>query len=144
MSAEQSPARPDDDHTVSVLTRTRAVCEQCSAVDLAVEQAMIAKFRNAGQVCIGANRLVLHNSIADEFLERFVKAASGIAPGSPFEEGTTMGPLISSAQRDRAVSMIRQFVAAGGEIRCGGSALKRRSTVSGTCRPSTARWAPAY
>lgn len=94
-------------------------------LDLAVEQAMIAKFRNAGQVCIGANRLILQHSIADEFLERFVKAATGITPGSPFEEGTTMGPLISSTQRDRAVSMIHQFVSAGGQIRCGGSALER-------------------
>ena len=94
-------------------------------LDLAVEQTMIAKFRNAGQVCIGANRLILQDSIADEFLEKFVKAASNLAPGSPFETGTTMGPLISSAQRDRAVSIIRQFVAAGGEVLYGGSALER-------------------
>lgn len=94
-------------------------------IDLAVAQATVAKFRNAGQVCIGANRLVLQHSIADEFLEKFVKAASSIAPGSPFDEGTTMGPLISSAQCDRAVSMIRRFVAARGEVRCGGAALER-------------------
>lgn len=94
-------------------------------IDLAVEQALVAKFRNAGQVCIGANRLILQESIADEFLEKFTAATAGIVPGSPFEDGATMGPLISAAQRERAESMVRQFVEAGGEVLHGGSALDR-------------------
>lgn len=89
-------------------------------VDLAVREAVACKFRNAGQACVAANRIILHRDIAEEFTEKFVAAASRLRVGDGFAEGTEVGPVISDGQRRRVVELLDRFVSAGAEVLLGG------------------------
>ena len=94
-------------------------------VDLAVEQAIASKYRNAGQVCIAPNRFILHTAIADEFTDKFVTAVAQLPVGDGFADGTLVGPMISAAQRDRAVAMIDEAVRGGARVLTGGNVPDR-------------------
>jgi acyl-CoA reductase-like NAD-dependent aldehyde dehydrogenase len=63
-----------------------------------------AIFHNQGQACIAGSRLLLHERIADEFLERFIELARSIRLGNPLDERTEMGPLTSAQHRDRVLA----------------------------------------
>src|SRR5262249_51183803 len=65
-------------------------------VDLAVEQAVTCKFRNAGQACVAANRIILQRDIADEFTEKFVFRARQLQVGNGFLPTTDVGPIINA------------------------------------------------
>ncbi|MEU6131286.1 NAD-dependent succinate-semialdehyde dehydrogenase [Saccharopolyspora sp. NPDC047091] len=76
-------------------------------VDAAVEGALIAKLRNAGQACTAANRFLVHEDVADEFAEAFAAAVARLRVGPAAEPGTDIGPLID----DRAVRRVAGLVA---------------------------------
>ncbi len=61
-------------------------------VDLAVDQAIVCKFRNAGQACVAANRIILHSAIADEFTAKFVARAKELRVGDGFDPPAMSGP----------------------------------------------------
>ena len=88
----------------------------------AVNGAAFAIFHNQGQACIAGSRLILHESIADEFTQRFVALAKSIKLGNPLEAGTEMGPLTSPMHRDRVLSYVKVALDEGGEILAGGKA----------------------
>jgi succinate-semialdehyde dehydrogenase/glutarate-semialdehyde dehydrogenase len=92
-------------------------------VDLAVEQAIICKFRNAGQACVAANRIILHADIATEFTEKFVARARELRVGSGFDDGVDVGPIISKKQRDRVESLVGSFREIGAEVLVGGASI---------------------
>lgn len=92
-------------------------------VDLAVREAVACKYRNAGQACVAANRIILHRDIADEFTVKFTAAVEGLSVGSGFTPGVEMGPMISSAQRDRIHDLVTDAVAGGAELLTGGQSL---------------------
>jgi len=81
-----------------------------------------AIFHNQGQACIAGSRLVLHEKIADEFLERFTKLAKSIRLGNPLDDKTEMGPLTSAQHRDRVLSYVGVAREQGGEVLAGGKA----------------------
>ena len=85
------------------------------AVDLAVEQ-----FDNAGQVCLGAFRLLVHERIADEFLERVVERASALVQGDPRDEATDVSALVSRAHFDRVSGFVERALADGAKPVLGG------------------------
>ncbi|MCR1785262.1 NAD-dependent succinate-semialdehyde dehydrogenase [Nocardioides carbamazepini] len=89
-------------------------------VDLAVEHAVICKFRNAGQACVAANRIILDDAVADEFTEKFVARARDLRVGNGFDEDTEVGPIISSRQRDRVVDLVERFRGIGAHVLTGG------------------------
>lgn len=91
-------------------------------LDAAVNGAAYAIFHNQGQACIAGSRLVLHESIADEFLERFIKLAGSLRVGNPLNLDTEMGPLTSRQQRDRVLSYCDVAREEGGQILLGGKA----------------------
>src|SRR5882762_7686448 len=70
-------------------------------LDAALNGSAFAIFHNQGQACIAGSRLLLHESIADKFLDRFLKLAASIKLGNPLDPQTEMGPLTSLAHRDR-------------------------------------------
>lgn len=93
-------------------------------IDLAVEHAILCKFRNAGQACVAANRIILHSTIAEEFTEKFVERARALKVGDGFEPGTDVGPIISARQRDRVVELVGEFRQAGAELLVGGARIE--------------------
>jgi acyl-CoA reductase-like NAD-dependent aldehyde dehydrogenase len=81
-----------------------------------------AIFHNQGQACIAGSRLMLHERIADEFLERFATLARSIRLGNPMDAATEMGPLTSAQHRDRVLSYVEVARGQGGEVLSGGKA----------------------
>jgi betaine-aldehyde dehydrogenase len=88
----------------------------------AVNGSAWAIFHNQGQACIAGSRLVLHESIADEFLDRFVALARSIRLGDPLDPETEMGPLTSAQHRDRVLAYVDIARGQGGEVLAGGGA----------------------
>jgi betaine-aldehyde dehydrogenase len=88
----------------------------------AVNGSAWAIFHNQGQACIAGSRLVLHEKIADEFLQRFTALAKSIRLGNPLDENTEMGPLTSAQHRDRVLSYVAVAREQGGEVIAGGKA----------------------
>lgn len=93
-------------------------------IDLAVEQAVICKFRNAGQACVAANRVILHAAIAEEFTRKFVARAKSLVVGDGFRDGVDVGPIVNERQRNRVVGLIDTFVQGGAEILHGGRTIE--------------------
>jgi 5-carboxymethyl-2-hydroxymuconic-semialdehyde dehydrogenase len=85
------------------------------AVDLAVEQ-----YDNAGQVCLAGTRLLVEESVAEEFVRRFVDKASRLAQGDPRDEATDLGPNIHARQLEKIDGFVRRAIAAGGRAVIGG------------------------
>ena len=88
----------------------------------AVNGSAWAIFHNQGQACIAGSRLMLHERIADEFLERFAALARSIRLGNPLDAATEMGPLTSLQHRDRVLSYVDIAREEGGEVISGGRA----------------------
>lgn len=92
-------------------------------MDLAVEEAVRCKFRNTGQACVAANRIILHTAIAEEFTAKFVARTRELKVGNGFDADVDVGPIINEAQRDRVGKLVQALVDAGGEILTGGRAV---------------------
>lgn len=88
-------------------------------------------FHNQGQACIAASRLIIHESVVDEFLERFLALAASIKLGDPKDPSTEMGPLTSTMHRDRVLSYIEVAKSEGGEILLGGKAPSDPALANG-------------
>jgi aminomuconate-semialdehyde/2-hydroxymuconate-6-semialdehyde dehydrogenase len=85
------------------------------AVNLAVEQ-----FDNAGQVCLAAVRMLVHERVADDFLHAFLARAAAIRQGDPRDEDTDMGPLISRPHFGRVSGFVTRALADGASPLLGG------------------------
>jgi acyl-CoA reductase-like NAD-dependent aldehyde dehydrogenase len=88
----------------------------------AVNGSAWAIFHNQGQACIAGSRLIIHEKIADEFLERFIALASSIRLGNPLDPDTEMGPLTSTMHRDRVLSYVEIAKQQGATVLTGGKA----------------------
>ena len=100
-------------------------------VNAAVNGSAFAIFHNQGQACIAGSRLLLHESIAQEFTEKFLTLAQSIKLGDPLDPTTEMGPLTSTMHRDRVVSYIKVAREQGGEVLTGGKAPARDDLSKG-------------
>lgn len=89
-------------------------------LDAAVQGSAFAIFHNQGQACIAGSRLILHEEIADEFLDRFLRLARSVRLGDPKRPDTQMGPLTSTIHRDRVLSYLQAARDEGDEILTGG------------------------
>jgi succinate-semialdehyde dehydrogenase/glutarate-semialdehyde dehydrogenase len=88
--------------------------------DLAVDGALITKFRNTGQSCVAANRIYVERSIYDRFLEAFVKKTGALKVGNGLEPGVDIGPLINEQGLTAALKSIQDALAHGARLMCGG------------------------
>jgi acyl-CoA reductase-like NAD-dependent aldehyde dehydrogenase len=86
----------------------------------AVNGSAFAIFHNQGQACIAGSRLLLHEKIADRFLDHFLKLAASIRLGNPLDPATEMGPLTSKLHQERVLKFCEVARAEGGEILLGG------------------------
>ncbi|NOW48888.1 aldehyde dehydrogenase (NAD+) [Novosphingobium sp. SG751A] len=89
----------------------------------AVGGAAFAIFHNQGQACIAGSRLMLHEDIAEAFLERFVALAKSVRLGDPLDPNTEMGPLTSRLHQQRVLDFVGVARDEGGEVLCGGDTL---------------------
>ncbi len=94
-------------------------------LDKAVEGVMVSKFRNAGQTCVCANRIFVHEAIYDKFTERLARAVKDLKVGSGLEDETTIGPLINQEAVDKVVTHINDALQRGATIYTGGSSHNR-------------------
>jgi succinate-semialdehyde dehydrogenase/glutarate-semialdehyde dehydrogenase len=88
-------------------------------LDAAVDHAIACKFRNAGQACVAANRIIVDRKVEGEFTRRFVERTRALKVGNGMD-AVDVGPMISRRQRDRLPAMIADLTEAGGELLTGG------------------------
>lgn len=89
-------------------------------LDEAVDGAVPAVFANAGQVCLNTERLYVHRSIFDDFVERLAARAAGLRFGWPDDPAAEIGPLISAAHRDKVRSYYELAIDEGANVITGG------------------------
>jgi succinate-semialdehyde dehydrogenase/glutarate-semialdehyde dehydrogenase len=89
-------------------------------VSAAVEGALLAKFRNAGQTCVCTNRIYVQSGVAAAFSEQFTEAVRRLKVGDGFAEGTTIGPMINPDSIAKIEAHISDAVGKGGVLTTGG------------------------
>jgi succinate-semialdehyde dehydrogenase / glutarate-semialdehyde dehydrogenase len=92
-------------------------------LDAAVDGALLAKMRNTGQSCVAANRLYVHESLADSFAERLAARMDALVVGRGTDPGVEVGPLIDGGQRDTVASLVDDARTGGAAALCGGEAV---------------------
>ncbi|MET0579021.1 MAG: aldehyde dehydrogenase family protein [Ilumatobacteraceae bacterium] len=97
-----------------------AIIEADSDWRSAAAKIKVAGFSHAGQSCISTQRILVHELIADEFVDVLVKEVSSLVVGDPMDEATDVSALISEPERDRVVAWIAEAVAAGATVVHGG------------------------
>jgi betaine-aldehyde dehydrogenase len=100
-------------------------------IPAAVGGSAFAIFHNQGQACIAGSRLILHESIAEEFLDKFIKLAQSIKIGNPLDMATEMGPLTSLGHRDKVLGYTQIAKDQGGKVLTGGEPPKNRADLAG-------------
>ncbi|WP_437124113.1 aldehyde dehydrogenase [Billgrantia desiderata] len=99
------------------------VFADCKDLDTVASHAAAAIFHNQGEVCIAGSRLLVENTIRDDFVERVLKAAENMQPGDPLDPDSFMGAIVDEAQHRRILDYIRQGVEEGARLRTGGKAI---------------------
>jgi succinate-semialdehyde dehydrogenase/glutarate-semialdehyde dehydrogenase len=94
-------------------------------LDAALEGAMVAKMRNAGEACTAANRFYVERSIAEEFTRRLAAAMGGMRVGAGTDDATQVGPLVNASTRDKVASLVDDAVAGGATVAVGGRSIDR-------------------
>jgi len=89
-------------------------------LDAAVQGALASKYRNTGQTCVCANRLLVQSSVYDVFAEKLAKAVTAMKVADGFTEGAEQGPLIDMGAVEKVESHINDAVAKGAKILLGG------------------------
>jgi len=103
-----------------------------------------AIFHNQGQACIAGSRLILHERIADEFLDGFCSLAQSIRLGDPLDPETEMGPLTSKQHQERVLHYVGVAKDEGGEVLTGGKTPERDELARGCfVEPTVVRAKPA-
>jgi len=89
-------------------------------LDAAVDGAMASKYRNAGQTCVCANRILVQSSVYDAFSEKLAKAVESLKVGDGFGSGVTTGPLIDMDAVAKVEDHVSDAVSKGGKVVIGG------------------------
>lgn len=90
-------------------------------LDEAVKGAIICKYRNAGQTCVCANRILVQEGIYDDFVTRFEAATAKLTVGSGTDDSVSVGPLINAGAANDVMEFIEDAVAKGANVAAGGS-----------------------
>nr|WP_198417899.1 aldehyde dehydrogenase family protein [Cryobacterium serini] len=103
----------------------------------ALDNALTAVFLHSGQVCSAGTRLIIEESIHDEFVAELVQRAQAIRLGGPFDERAETGPLISAAHRDKIHTFVQAGIAEGATLLCGGYIPNTGALAIGSYYPPT-------
>lgn len=97
-------------------------------LDESVQGALICKYRNSGQTCVCANRILVQDAVYDSFSEKFVKAVNSLKVADGFQANAQQGPLIDMAAVEKAERHIEDALSKGAKLLAGG----RRHPLGGT------------
>jgi aldehyde dehydrogenase (NAD+) len=100
-------------------------------LDLAIPSIVFGAVGTAGQRCTSTRRVLVHESIADEVEKRLLRAYEQVQIGDPMDETTLCGPLVEKDAVETMMKAIERVKKAGGEILCGGEALKLDGKLAG-------------
>ena len=92
-------------------------------IERAAEKAAFGGFINSGHDCTAATRILVHETVAEKFIEALLAQAQAFKVGLPFDEGVMMGPLISAKQLERVAGFVERAQAAGAKTLFGGHKL---------------------
>ena len=104
------------------------VCDDAD-LDYAVDAAVFSRFTHQGQICMSANRILVHSSIAADFRDRFCRKVSTLTTGDPAASDTIIGPLINARQVAALEKKVNDAVTAGA------TALVRGETIGNVVAP---------
>ena len=94
-------------------------------LDIGVAAALGGAFGGTGQKCTASSRLIVHEAIHDEFVERLVAGANAMVVGHALKDGTQIGPVVSESQLEENLAYMELARAEGGEVLCGGERVSR-------------------
>ena len=89
----------------------------------AVHQAVRSAFTNQGEICLCGSRILIEDSIYDQFRDAFVNKVKQLTVGDPFEDGINVGALVSKSHWEKVLSYIQLAKEEGGTILCGGNSV---------------------
>ncbi|MCM2129642.1 NAD-dependent succinate-semialdehyde dehydrogenase [Larsenimonas rhizosphaerae] len=89
-------------------------------LDVAAREMALAKFRNAGQVCIAPTRFLIQDAVYDTFIDKFAAEVRALRQGDGLDEGTTIGPMIHGRGRDNIEAFVNDAVEKGAQVVTGG------------------------
>jgi|SRR6187549_192375 len=112
--------------------------------EAAADKAKLHAFSHAGQSCISIQRVLVHEDVADAFVERFVANARALRVGDPLDPETDVGPLISPGDRDRVKEWVDEAVAAGAELLTGGELVDEGRCLAPTILANPPRQARVW
>jgi len=98
------------------------VIDESADLNACMGPIVMGAWAHAGQVCIKIQRVLVHRSLYDAFLERFVAETRALVVGDPMDEATVVGPMIEAVHVERVLGWIAEARAAGAELHCGGEA----------------------
>jgi aldehyde dehydrogenase (NAD+) len=114
-------------------------------IQAAITGSAFAAFHNQGQACVAGSRILLHQSIAEEFIEGFVALARSIRLGDPLDPATEMGPLTSPMHQERVLSYCELAKREGGKVLLGGTVPSDPKLARGCfVEPTVVRAAPEH
>ena len=114
-------------------------------IEEAVQACVTSRLICNGQSCIAAKRFVVVEPVKDAFTQRFVDAMKQIRMGDPMDEGTALGPLARVDLRDELHEQVRQSVAKGARILCGGEVPQQQGAYyPATVLDNVTKGMPAY
>lgn len=85
-------------------------------IDQAVKGGIFGRFMHSGQICMGTNRIIIDESIFDEYAEKFIEMAKQIKSGNPEEEDTLVGPVIAESEVERLLDEVEKAKSEGAEV----------------------------
>jgi acyl-CoA reductase-like NAD-dependent aldehyde dehydrogenase len=112
--------------------------------ETAADKAKLHAFSHAGQSCISLQRVLVHEEVADAFVERLVANAEGLQVGDPLDPETDVGPLISPDDRDRVKQWVDEAVEAGAELLTGGELVDEGRCLAPTLLAAPPREAKVW
>jgi aldehyde dehydrogenase (NAD+) len=101
------------------------ILTESADLDLALRAVLFAAVGTAGQRCTTLRRLIVHESIADQFVTRLAAAYESIKPGDPWEDGVLLGPLIRESAALQYLAAVETAKQQGGQVVCGGKRFDR-------------------
>ncbi|MDA3872636.1 MAG: aldehyde dehydrogenase family protein [Kiritimatiellae bacterium] len=118
------------------------IIDEGADIEDAIPRVIKGAYYQSGQSCISVQRILVHESVADEFEAKLLKATRELTSGDPKEEETFIGPMISESEAERVMEWIEEARDAGAEVLCGGT--REGNMVEATLMKNVSREVKLY